>query len=434
MSPWVKNREIFQATKLRRDALAIIEAGLDSVETGTVVREMLEWEEESQTLCVREINLCLTDFDHVFVVSIGKCARDAARAIEGLLGDYITDGIVFDLELGSFSKLRSRAGTHPLPSEQNGTITEEIIQLLDTTTSRDLVIAVVSGGGSALLCSPNEMGCSTLALITKTLMDKGATIRELNTVRKHLSKVQGGELARLAYPATVLNLMFSDVIGDDPSIIASGPFVKDETTAAEAKAVLEKYDVLKICQIRQCKVKETPKEQKFFDNVKDILLVNNERALMAMARRAQGLGYEAKVATTELQGEAQEVGRRLAKEIKREKGNSALFYGGETTVTIQAGGSGGGKGGRNQELSLAALSSIPSDALLVSLASDGRDNTDAAGAMADLSLRAGARERGLEPEVFLKHHDSYSFWHEVPGQIITGVTGINVADLIFILK
>ncbi len=426
---WVNNAEQIIGNKLRRDALEILESGLTAIETKHVVREALDWKNETRTLCVRGLDICFADYERIYFIAIGKCAVAAAEVAEEIFGHELTGGFVLDVQSGIFSKLVSRVGTHPLPSNDNVSATEDIVLLLDQATERDLVLVVISGGGSALLCSPNEMGCDTLAKIVAELIAGGADINELNTVRKHLSKVQGGQLAKIAYPATVIGLIFSDVIGDDVSMIASGPLTKDTTTKEEAEQILAKYQIVTKCALPSCEVLETPKDDKYFSRVKTVLVVNNLRALTAMAKKAEELGYQAKIETTTLAGEAAEVGKSLATRPLEPK--TALLFGGETTVISK---NSSGQGGRNQELALAALTKLGDNRLVLACASDGWDNGPAAGAIADQETILSVEQGGLQPEVALGGHDSFTFWSKTDSQIITGKTGANVSDLMLILK
>lgn len=426
---WIKNKEVLGTTPERRDALAILEAGLDAIETGAVIRAEINFDVATKTLRVRELVIRFSDYKRIYLIAFGKCATAAAGALEEILGDELTSGIVLDIQTGVFKKLLSRVGTHPLPSAQNVSATNEITSLLTDLTVDDLVLVVVSGGGSALLCQPYQTDCETIIAVTKKLMESGATISELNTVRKHLSQVAGGQLAKIAYPATVLGLIFSDVIGDDPSVIASGPLTRDETTVADANTVLEKYQILNTCQLPNCELTETPKEEKYFEKVETIIVVNNRRALNAMKIKGEDLGYTAVIKTNILEGEAQTVGAEFACEVLPTK--TIYLYGGETTVKTS---SPSGEGGRNQELALASLNQINEDTLLMAFASDGRDNSQAAGAIADTESRRAARAKGLNASLYLQNHNSYSFWGQCGNQILTGPTEANVADLILVLR
>lgn len=424
--PVIKNFDQLSTTPLRRDALAILEAGYEAVGTERVIRE--EVEIKGDDICIKGRNICLSDHERVFFIGIGKCAVDASLVFEELLGERIEDGIVLDVKSGVFRRLRSLVGTHPFPTEGNVTQTKEIVKMLQGVTERDLVLVVVSGGGSSLLCMPHDVNCETLRSITEALWKRGATIAEVNTVRKHLSDILGGQLARFAYPATVVSFIFSDVPGDDMSIIASGPTVRDTTTIDDAEYILAKYDVLTQCKLPNCELVETPKEQKYFDRVLNILLATNKRALLAMEAKAKALGYSTEVKDHALSGIASVLGKEFASASMQPR--SCRLYGGETTVEIH----GSGEGGRNQEFALAAVSGIPDDRVLVAAASDGWDNSDAAGAICDAGDRKRAFEKTLDPEKFLTNNDSYHFWQKTGGAILTGRTGINVADFYLIIN
>lgn len=428
MKQWIQNYQDLATTPLRKDACDILSAGFDAINTRQAVREEITYDNMTRTVCFKDTHVCLSDYERIFFVAIGKCALEASSEIEEIFGDAITAGYVLDIAGGTFKKLISKVGTHPFPSEQNMSATEDIVKLLSDATERDLVIVVISGGGSALLCSPYNISCETLTRITKTLMEKGATIEEINTVRKHLSRVQGGQLAKIAYPAHIVALIFSDVPGDNLSFIASGPVTKDTTTSADASKILLDYNIMNLCEIPECHVTETPKEDKYFENIETILLVNNARGLNAMKEKAESLGYSAVIKDTALQGEARTVGETLASQEVPSK--TLYLYGGETTVT----GAEKGKGGRNQEMALSALSHVADDTIFVAVASDGYDNTDFAGAFADTELKKIAEEKELDPNMFLETHNTYDFFEKTGAYIKTGITGANVSDFYFVLR
>lgn len=428
MGRWVKNFETLAKTSLRADALSIFEEGLTAIDTARVMEEELRWDPAARTLCVKGLKVCFSDYERVFFVAVGKCAVAAARSAERVFGDGLAGGFVLDIQSGVFQKLTSLVGTHPFPTEANVAATNDIINLFKQATERDLIIAVISGGGSSLLCNPYEIACEALTSIISSLVKSGADICEVNTVRKHFSRVQGGQLAKIAYPARVIGLVFSDVIGDDVSVIASGPLTKDQTTKEDAVKILEKYETLKQCRLPDCEVLETPKDDVYFERVNVVVVVNNERALEAMKRRAETLGYRVLVKTRILSGEASTVGNTIAREGIGEK--EVLLFGGETTVTVRH----AGEGGRNQELALAALPFMERDRLVLAAASDGMDNGDMAGAIADHFSRQRAGELNLNPADFLQKNDSYHFWKSVGAHINTGITGSNVSDLVIFAR
>ena len=422
---FIRNFRALAKNPVRHDALTIIEAGLAAVATDKAIRRNLKPKGNGFVIGGRSYNFSL--YDHVYVIGFGKDAYAAAVELEKILGSRITAGIVIDVRKGPLKRIKSLAGTHPLPSLKNVRAAGEVLELLEKADSNDLIITIVSGGGSALLCRPYGLSCTELALVTKMLMRRGADIHEMNTVRKHLSEITGGQFARLAYPATVLGLIFSDVPGDELDMIASGPTVRDTTTVADAAAVLAKYDIIKACSLPGCDMNETPKDKTFFKRVHNVLIVSNRIATEAMSIEAKRIGYRARILSTALQGEAREVGRCLA---AMPASGEAVIAAGETTVTV----TGDGRGGRNQELALGALGSIREGGVVISCASDGRDNGPAAGAIADeITARAVARLK-LNPRKALSENASHPFFEKAKSLIMTGDTGINVSDLMLSLR
>lgn len=421
----ILNEKQLTTTKLRRDALKIIRAGLDAVETGRVLKQVVQ--RRGETLMIGKRSYNLARYRRTFVIGIGKAAFDAVKTLESLLGSHITDGVVLDVKGGKLTRVKSLIGTHPLPSHTNIRATAEILGIVKGATAEDLVIAVISGGGSALLCWPHQLECDDVTKINRLLMQRGATIHELNTVRKHISEIQGGQLAWMAHPATVVGLIFSDVPGNDISMVASGPTVLDTTTVRDAKRIMKKYDVLRLCQLDHCDLRETPKHQRFFQHVHNELVVGNEVAVEAMAVRAGQLGYDPVVYSTTFDGEAREAGRLISSLLKP---GQALIAAGETTVKVH----GKGQGGRNQELALGAFETLPAGGLVLSFASDGIDNSSVAGAFVDDGVKQQVREKKLKPDRVLKINDTMPFFETVGTAIKTGVTGVNVSDLILGLQ
>ncbi len=421
----IKNSAALATTPLRRDALEILEAGYQAILTKEVVGS--EVEVNGQYLRIGDRVIALSVFKRIFFVGIGKCALDAGEVFEEKLGSWLTDGIILDVRGATLKKLRSKIGTHPFPSEQNVEASQSIADLLEGLTDTDLLITVISGGASSLLCLPYDLTCETIGLITKTLMDKGATIDEINTFRKHTSKIQGGQFAKLAYPATVVSLIFSDVPGDNVATVASGPTVLDTTNIADARAVLEKYDIENLCKLPECELVETPKDPEYFLRVNNILFITTKKALEAMRRSAEHLGYNAEIVSAELQGEARAVGQRLALEATTPK--TCRLWGGETTVLVKK----EGKGGRCQEAVLGALTNIQEGVLCIASTSDGWDNTPFAGAIGDAVTLERARELGLDPLTASENNQAYNFFEKVGSHIDTGRTGANVSDWYFTL-
>ena len=335
---------------------------------------------------------------------------------------------------------------HPVPDSQGEKGAARIAEIARAAGPDDLVVCLISGGASALLPLPAPpVTLAEKRAITNQLLECGANIHEINCVRKHISRIKGGQLARLAYPATVLTLILSDVIGDDLDVIGSGPTVPDRTTFADAKAILDKYALWErippgVRKRLSSRASETPKPRdRIFRKVQNLIVASNLLAVNAAAREARKLGFGTMILSTFLEGEAREVARVLAaiaREI-RATGNpikppACVITGGETTVTIR----GMGIGGRNQEFALAAALDIAGikDVLILSAGTDGSDGpTDAAGAIADGTTLDRARRQGLDAAKYLAENDSYSFFHPLGDLIKTGPTGTNVADIQIIL-
>jgi glycerate-2-kinase len=425
----IKNLNALATNDRRLNLLKIAEAGYEAIDTKAAVARAVVLAGDQLTIAGQTYDL--TKVNRLFVYGVGKCALDAAEVLEQLLGERLTGGRVIDLRCNpNLKKIVSCEGDHPFPTERNIEHTKNLITDLEELTATDLAIFIVSGGGSTLICQPEGFDCEAEAAVVKLLFEKGATIQELNTVRKHLSLARGGQLAKAAFPAQVVTIIFSDVPGDDLGFIASGPFIKDTTTVLEARMILERYDTEgKFDSLRE-KLLETPKEEKYFANIANQLIVSNRLALEAMMAEATRRGYKSELKTVSLVGEAELVASQIVHDLHATTPGTALFYGGETTVVVK----GKGQGGRNLTLALAALPEVMIGELLGSFASDGHDNTPAAGAFADSELMALATERGLSPREYLDNSDSFGFFHTLGYDVETGPTGSNVSDLIVALK
>ncbi len=426
--PVIKNTDQLATSKLRGDALDILETGYESILVEKLIRSKITLE-DGHNICIADKKICLSDYKRVFVIAVGKCAVSSATAFEEILGDKITSGIVFDVKKGNFKNMLSEAGTHPLQSEKNVFVTEQIVELLKEATKKDLILTIISGGGSSLMCLPHEVNSEDQKRFVNELMKKGANITELNTVRKHISDIKGGQFAKIAHPATVVSFILSDVPGDDLSVIASGPTVMDETTIKDAEAVLEKYEMKTSAERFLIKLKETPKKEKYFKNVTNILLGSNLVALEEMKKKAEELGYNTYIEDTKLEGEARILGEKLAS--KEYLPNSCHLWGGETTVRVSGD---GGIGGRNQEFVLGALPHIKENIAVIGAASDGWDNSEMAGAIGDNKLFELSLGKGLDNKKYLNENDSFNFFKQAGGHIRTGRTGANVADFYMIIK
>ena len=411
----IKNYTELSTSKTRKAALQIINAGIEAVLTKqSILKQVRVYD---NTLVIQGNKWDLSKYDNIYVIGAGKASGDMAQAIEGILGKKITEGIVIDTQKKPLSKIKLFKGTHPLPSKKNIEATNKIIKLLQSATERDIVICLISGGGSVLMDSP-RISLKKLISVNEKLLKSSATIDEINTIRKHISKIKGGQLAEIASPAKVISLIVSDVMGNELGVIASGPTIMDKTKVSDAEKIRKKYHLPELAFV------ETPK--KSFPNVKNILLITNVIAAEAMRVKAEELGYNSKILTTKLKGEAREIGKKLAGKIKP---GTVVIATGETTVKVF----GKGKGGRNQELVLGASDYIKKGAV-ASCSSDGVDFiSEAAGAIADEQTKHKAQKLKLNAKIFLEKNDSYNFLKHTNSIIKTGKTGTNVGDLILIL-
>jgi len=378
------------------------------------------------------------------VVALGKASITMAETFLDLAGDLVCHTLMIHPANMAWRNKRPNIETiaagHPIPDFGSLNAGKRLLELADSLGENDLLALLISGGGSSLACAPAD-GISLEDKIgtTKALLRSGVDIHALNSVRKHISAIKGGRLAQRAAPAKIIALYISDVIGDDPSVIASGPVAPDESTYTEALDVCREADVPKsVTNLLERGAKgllpETPKPgNPVFDNIKNVVIASNHHALAGAAREVTLLGYKASILTDRLEGEARVVGKRLAALLKSSKENVFIAAGGETTVTV----TGAGKGGRNQELALAAAIELEGcdGCLIWAAGTDGIDGpTDAAGAWADGSTAKTAGKLGLSPEDFLGRNDSYHFFERVGGLIRTGPTGTNVMDTIFLMK
>jgi|AMWB02.1.fsa_nt_gi hydroxypyruvate reductase/glycerate 2-kinase len=388
-------------------------------------------------------------YSRFLVIGFGKASVNMAQALEHSIGDLITGGAVvtkYGHGVGhKLKRIRVFEAGHPVPDENGLRATEQIIRLAGNADDKTLAVVLVSGGGSALLVSPcQEISLEEKQSTTSLLLNAGADIRELNAVRKHISRVKGGRLAGIIHPATTISLILSDVIGDSLDVIASGPTSPDSTTFGAARETLSRYGLLKrapravVDHLENgCEglAPETPKAgAPLFRSVENVIIGSNGMALDAAKKAAEAWGMRAEILSAELSGEAVEAGRKLARKAlaaqQRNEGDRplCLIAGGETTVTV----TGPGKGGRNMELALAFALEIEGNPgiTLLSAGTDGTDGpTDAAGAVVDGMTVARARSRGLDPVKCLHDNDSYNFFREAGGLVVTGPTGTNVMDI-----
>jgi glycerate-2-kinase len=399
-------------------------------------------------LLVEGVQFDLNDFENIFIVGGGKAAFGMAQSLEEILGPRITRGFL-NIPYGSKGKGGSfkiifNESSHPLPDEAGLHGSKDIVRIAEKAGEKDLVIVLISGGASSLLPYPaGNLSLGDIQSVTDSLLKSGAVIDEINVVRKHLSRIKGGWLAMVAYPATTLSLIISDVVGDRLDVIASGPTFADPSTYEDSVSVLRKYGLLdKFPRIKnhlERGVKgffpETLKEgDPILDRVHNFLISTNERVIKKVVEEVSK-DYVASIYSTSLRGEARDVGRNLGAltmEVRREKGQAhrprVLVGGGETTVSVK----GGGLGGRNQELVLSAMERLRGGGIaFASMGSDGVDGpTDAAGALADGWGHGRAKRLGLSIRAHLDNNDSHNIFRKLDDLIITGPTGTNVNDVV----
>ncbi len=448
------------------EAEAIFRAGLARVDPVAMLGRILSL--EGSVLRVRteleEASYDLGRYDRVLVAGMGKAAARMALGLEAVLGDRIWGGVIAVKEgyTEELKHLRLLESAHPTPDRRSLAAATELLGLSALADERSLVIVLVSGGASSIVCAPAEgLDLEDKAETTRLLLASGAAIGEVNCVRKHLSGVKGGRLAAAYAPATVLSLVLSDVVGDDLGAIASGPTVADPSSWSDALAVVRRHGLEDRLPERVAStlrrgaagaLPDTPKPgDPSLARTRTLLIGGNGLALMAARARAEELGYETRVWEEGLVGEARAAGAALcdagiAAAAQRGPGarSLCLLAGGETTVTLR----GGGRGGRNQEMALAFLCALErafpgaragtaeaaNRICLLAASTDGSDGpTDAAGAFASSRILAEAAKAGLDPRAFLEDNDSWSFFEATGGLLKTGPTNTNVCDLQILL-
>ncbi|MFZ5865552.1 MAG: glycerate kinase type-2 family protein [Thermodesulfobacteriota bacterium] len=437
--------------KLRSDALEIFHACLKAADPEEAVKRFVRVRDDELGIGGGP-HLRLSYYERILVVGAGKGSAPMGKAIEDLLGDRIKAGLIC-VKYGHGLPLRTirivEAG-HPVPDAAGERAAAEMVSLLETAGQRDLVISCISGGGSALLPGPiPPVTLEDKQELVRLLLQVGADIHEMNAVRKHLSFTKGGNLMRAAYPATVINLMLSDVVGDDPDTIASGPFVPDRSTFQDVEEIFSRYDIADrapaaiMQRVRDGisgAVPETPKHgEEIFQRAHNVIVGSNILSLKAGKVRAEELGYHALILSSSIEGDTTQaalVHAAVAREIEA-TGNpiprpACVLSGGETTVVVK----GSGLGGRNQEfgLSLVKRAAELPDTVFLSAGTDGTDGpTDAAGALVDCSSLSRAKDLGIDPESYLRDNDSYHFFEKLGDLIITGPTRTNVMDVRIVL-
>ena len=438
----------------RKPILEILEAALSAVNPYNAVQTGLR--RDGNQLSVQNRSYDLTQYRRIFVIGAGKAGAPMTQAIEDVLTGFPLAGLVVVKEehSGPTEQVTLAEASHPIPNQAGVQAGKQILSLCEKAGPDDLVIALLSGGGSALLIVPAPgITLADLQAMTDTLLACGATIGEINCLRKHCSAIKGGQLARAAHPATLITLVLSDVVGNPLDVIASGPTVPDSTTWADAWALVEHYGLAEqlpatIIQRLQAgladEIPDTPDaNDPIFEQAETVVVADNRVAAEAACVAAQSQGFRTMLLSTFIEGEAAEVARvavALGKEAQQSgqplPAPACLILGGETTVTLTStSGDKPGKGGRNQELALAAAAVLDGNPhiTVVSLATDGTDGpTDSAGGIADGGTLQRGHQAGLNLEMHLRQHNAYPFLEATNDLLITGPTQTNVNDLIFI--
>lgn len=445
-----------------RDLSRIFSAGVEGADPYNLVKKCINVRAGILRVSSEggKVSFDLKNFKRIFILGTGKASIKMAMAAEEILSDRINDGLI-SVKYTSEKPLKRvrvvKAG-HPLPDENSIRASIEILNLLKSVDDKTLIMGLISGGGSALLENPLEfhtksesfkLNLKDIQKTTETLLRCGATIGEINCIRKHLSNIKGGRLTRYMYPATSLNLILSDVIGDRLDVIASGLTTFDNTTYGDALSIVKKFGIerdIPLLVLRTLEsgakglIEETPKQgDEVFKKVHNIIIGTNYTSLVSTSREAKTLGYKTMILSSRISGEAREVAKvffALAKDIKKRdlpiKKPACLIGGGETTVTVK----GNGRGGRNQEMSLSFLREMEKEdenlngIYFLSASTDGSDGkTDAAGAFASLDALKNAKERALSIESHLNNNDSYTFFEKAGYLFKTGPTDTNVCDI-----
>jgi len=407
---------------IRSDALSIIETGLNSIDTSNIINSSIKLSGDILSISGKEFNL--SEYKKIYVIGFGKASCKAAQALENVLGSKINEGLVIGIEEIKCDRIETFCGTHPKPSTETINVVRRIFNMSSSMEKEDLVIVIVSGGGSSLFCWPEQEYIDEVRLYDGFVKASGDNIMELNTIRKHISAVKGGGLAKILYPATVIGLIFSDVPGDHPSFIASGPTYKDTSTVSDAEELIKKYN------LGSFELIETPKEDMYFENVHNFVLVSNQTALNSMRGKATSLGYNVEIISTEMYDEASLLVKKV---FEKTEANTVILVGGEPKII---GDKSNGTGGRCLYMGLCALKHIENkpNSIFISLATDGIDNSPSAGALVDIEIFKKMSGLNLNVDGYINNCDGYPFFEKTNGMLVTGPTNSNVSDIIMLIN
>ena len=434
----IKNYETISKTEDRELILKLINKGIQSVLPENVIQNNVIL--DNNVLKIKNQNFLLDNYKRIIVIGGGKASYKMAEKINDVLKDKISFGYVNSTVDKKIENITINQSRHPIPDAKGVEGVKEMFSI--ETREDDLILCLISGGGSAMLPLPQEsISLEDLKIMNNLFLKAGANIYELNSVRKHVSQIKGGQLAAKLYPATVVSLILSDVLGDDLSVIASGPTSPDSSTFQDAMKVIEKYNLTENLPKKimehlnlgmEGKIDETIKEgDKIFEKVHNFILANNYTALKAMKEEAEKKELKADIVNSDIQGEAREAGSLIAEELVKAENNSILIFGGEPVVTVK----GKGIGGRSQELILATIEKIKDQNITIASAgTDGIDFYEVAGAIADGQSYEKVKELNLDIAAHFKDNSSFDFFQKMEDYIITGPTGTNVADIIVGVK
>ena len=418
----ITNFKNLAKSPLRKKALQIVEAGYEAINIKKAVLERIKINKNK--LFISDFFVDLNKYRKIFIIGIGKGSALASAALAEILGKRLAEGIAIDVKKPKLKienwKLKIFEGTHPNPSAQNIKATKKIVELAEKAGEDDLIISFICGGGSALLCGSEKELKNSREIFSK-LTSAGANITEINTIRKHLSEVKGGGLAKIAYPASLISLIIADTplnFKNDRglSMVASGPTIYDKTIKKDAERVIGKY----------------------FKKVKNKMFLSNREPIAAMAKKAKQMGFMPKIYSLKLKGEAKDSLVPLINILSYRKVPQVILAGGETIIKL---GKNPGKGGRNIEAVLGAIHNSQfvirnkrNNLIIISFASDGRDNTEAAGAIGDILTIDNAEKLKLNFEKYLKNHNTFKFFKKTGDLIFADQKTFNVSDLMLILK
>jgi glycerate-2-kinase len=417
---WIQDFNNLAVSPERINALKVMQAGLDAIDTEATLKNQVRL--EGSVLFIDGLNYNLEDYNKLYVLAFGKGSAKAAEVFEQIVGDKISDGVVISIREAQTKKIRAFLGTHPKPSMQNVNAAKEMEKLIKGVTEKDLVICLITGGGSALLCW-DEKECELGKQLYDNYLKAGEDIVGLNTVRKHISHVKGGGLAQMLYPATVVGIIFSDVSGGRNDLVTSGPTYFDESTISDAKAIIDKYN------LGQYELLETPKDKKYFEKVRNVVLVSNVTALEHMKKTAESLGVEAEIVSSQIYSTVPDTIKSFKAALKAGK---MVLGGGEVKFVVKKS---GGKGGRNMYFTMNALKELGEKEIVVSVDSDGLDNGDCAGVIIDNTTQVRLKESGLSLDQAIEDYNGYDLFGRLGRELIfTGPTQSNVSDLIIWYK